>query len=623
MNNTKSKRMEILNRLIFYYYIDIQNSPIHDETVHIKEDLLIAPEDEEDEEDEFLDPSAHVHQDNEIDENDDDDEEEEDPQSTFPRNRTRTNSMIPSKPLDSLIPICSSSGLYFPSSPAMELLWKYDDGLTPGGEKDPHILPVSCRICREDLHEVNYDTAAVEPEEGIMGITTATTTTTTTTTQRRTVHQNTWNLPDESDVHFHDLQNLVLNHPYAENPLLAPCKCSGSIAFVHYLCVEQWRCRSDHPDVRNGLCCETCQHPYSLPPPPSRPSPHGGGDDDFLQAIPPHVIQALRRPHFFWRVGAAIIRRKWLRLIAPVLVSPVVSLYCRARRMLKKRGVSRRRWACSLCRRRARWKCVRCLRSYYCSRQCQNVSWHIVHKHVCYKPVRFWWSVVLYGAATFFAFPGILKHPVVYDWGLSMLTFSFIVMAIVGGGCAVVVKRLLKVDIRGRGLELLVVMSTLWLARVSWGIVWAYFGDNSMCRGYSTHVFQWTDRKISVFYPAVMMLRFFLFRPGKIVINFVDKMLMNSTPFIRQVLCVEANTCELLADAPSCDLQQRTCLRTTNAVNPDFYRSEYTGGAKCAADMDTVLFFWFLAAFVVMAGLFANRRERQRRLQARERLHND
>lgn len=52
---------------------------------------------------------------------------------------------------------------------------------------------------------------------------------------------------------------------------------------------------------------------------------------------------------------------------------------------------------------------MRCLRSYYCSRQCQNVSWHIVHKHVCYKPARFWWSVVVYSVGGVLAVPGVLK----------------------------------------------------------------------------------------------------------------------------------------------------------------------------------------------------------------------
>lgn len=224
---------------------------------------------------------------------------------------------------------------------------------------------------------------------------------------------------DNNNIHIPPITRF---HPSADNPLLAPCKCTGSMAFVHYLCVEQWRCRSRHPGAKNGLNCETCGSEYTLPPPPSRPNrnPAGGveggmmvGDDDWLDAMPPHVLAALRRPHPWWQLGAAVVRRRWLRPIVPVLASPIVALYCKARRTLKKRGVSRRRWACSLCRRRARWKCVRCLRSYYCSRQCQNVSWHIVHKHVCYKPARFWSSVVVYTLGTLMFVPGIIKVSVI------------------------------------------------------------------------------------------------------------------------------------------------------------------------------------------------------------------
>jgi len=261
----------------------------------------------------------------------------------------------------------ASSGLCYPTTDKMQLLVQYDDGVasdinleTPGGilgaaasSSNGELQPVFCRICREGIHDVLAEPAA----EG--------------TSSGRT--------NDES----------FRNHPTVGNPLLSPCECAGSMAFVHYLCVEQWRCRSRHPGAAGGLACETCGGTYALPPPPPRnveTGVHPGGERDWLDAMPPHVLAALRRPHPWWRVGAAVVRKPWLRPIAPVIVSPVVSLYCRARRMLKKRGVSRRRWACSLCRRRARWKCVRCLRSYYCSRQCQNVSWHIVHKHVCYKP---------------------------------------------------------------------------------------------------------------------------------------------------------------------------------------------------------------------------------------------
>ena len=279
-----------------------------------------------------------------------------------------------------------------------------------------------------------------------------------------------------------------------QNPMLKPCECSGSMAFVHYLCIEQWRCRSRHPNALNGLNCETCNKPYSLPPPTERrPTHHMQGmivqdangqlifpnnmidNNDWLDAMPPHVMQALRQPHIWWQIGAYMVRKRYLRPFVPVIMSPIVALYCRARRLLKKRGVARRRWACSLCRRRARWKCVRCLRSYYCSRQCQNVSWHIIHKHVCYKPSRFWSSIVFYGLLTLFLLPGIVRDPLMYDIIVCIIPLSFVIMGILGGGIATVVKKGVGLDVRGRAMELLVVLATIWLSMITWGLVQAFF----------------------------------------------------------------------------------------------------------------------------------------------------
>lgn len=142
----------------------------------------------------------------------------------------------------------------------------------------------------------------------------------------------------------------------------------------------------------SGTACETCRVEYTLPP-PTRLQPDNADNANneglgWINAMPAHVLGALRNPPITWAMLSAIVRRRSLRFVAPIILSPILSSYCKLRRMLKKRGVSRRRWACSLCRRRARWKCVRCLRSYYCSRECQNVDWHLQHKHLCFKPQR-------------------------------------------------------------------------------------------------------------------------------------------------------------------------------------------------------------------------------------------
>ena len=76
------------------------------------------------------------------------------------------------------------------------------------------------------------------------------------------------------------------------------------MAFVHYLCVEQWCCRSRHTRAWDGLNCETCVAEYALPPQPSRRNlmwemrgPGTGGlggnlmvKDDWLDARPLHVL---------------------------------------------------------------------------------------------------------------------------------------------------------------------------------------------------------------------------------------------------------------------------------------------------------------------------------------------
>lgn len=414
---------------------------------------------------------------------------------------------------------CSETGLSFPNTKTLQLLPYYDDGLglhwnkskplpspsnsatdTPAdddaliadgtetdvddvGEAPPifGIEPVFCRICREGLHDVEW-----EPPQRVPAADPQDTTT--------TVEPAPWQYSLDVDK----LQQITSLHPAVENPLISPCRCSGSIKFVHYLCIEQWRIRSRHPDASGGTHCETCKSPYSLPPPPPTRSVgnnnnilrndafeinnNGVNDAAWLDAMPQHVLVALREPHIWWQLGIAIVRRPLLRPLFPILSSPIVSLYCRARRSLKKRGVSRRRWSCSLCRRRARWKCVRCLRSYYCSRQCQNVSWHILHKHVCYKSSRFWSSSIFYLSLLVGTCKGFRTWPLIYTLGVfSCILPSFTASGVIGGSFASAAKRLFKLDARGRYLELTVVLCSLRVSWLMWRLQWAFFGYPQYC----------------------------------------------------------------------------------------------------------------------------------------------
>jgi len=633
---------------------------------------------------------------------------------------------------------CVRTGLPFGSSPSMKLMPLYDDGLqdllppiaTIATKQQRHEVldfsnrePVLCRICREGLHEDADDEQPTPAAEGEDGENNNDNNNNNRNQERsrarrsrlssRRVTSNVSSDGAQSDndnngspgptTASSDLSRspavtceIISNtgpvepppiyapNPHAlENPLLAPCNCTGSMAFVHYLCVEQWRCRSRHPAAQNGLACETCGGLYSLPPPASRPAPqnanHEAPDQDWLDAMPPHVIQALRQPHLLWQLGAAVVRRRWLRPLAPILVSPLVALYCRARRLLKKRGVARRRWACSLCRRRARWKCVRCLRSYYCSRQCQNVSWHIVHKHVCYKPIRTFWSVIVYGCLLLWAVPGILRDPLMYDLGLLIAPGSFLVIGVLAGGIATAFKKTAHIDLRGRTLEFTVLVGTLWLSAISWGLVQGFFGQSQACVGsLGRRQMIVTNADISqpvetgapagyfvnplssitgnhdgadieshsgaLFLHVLWWLRTTILVPAKSYYLFWDRWAAHSLPWIHSLICVahdgDSNSTASFSDE---EQQQKGCFEYLPHANADFFISKVletptapavsmdsnstllstdliVGPSKCAADLLLVTWLYFLAAVAyVGSALYKYQERRHRRLVQNQR----
>lgn len=205
----------------------------------------------------------------------------------------------------------------------------------------PPKLSVSCRICRDGLHDVEDVGVVREREDSVSDLATTTTAapaTPTTVAEMVTADLGPTATPTKSP-------SGSITHPYHSNPLLSPCECTGSMAFVHLFCIEVWRTRSRHPQANNGANCETCCSPYFLPPPAARPVSENN-DPDNLMGMPPHVIAALRNPPWLWSVLQFLLQTKFVRQLTPLLLSPLLSLYCRSRRCLKKRGVSRRRWAC-------------------------------------------------------------------------------------------------------------------------------------------------------------------------------------------------------------------------------------------------------------------------------------
>ena len=546
--------------------------------------------------------------------------------------------------------MCRRTGLALQSSDALKLLAMYDDGVVPSTILPPFPTEqVFCRICREGLHDdADEEQPAVAQDDDPASANNRSRSRSNDASHHQQ-HHNPRDSPEDDDepVAVDPLQQPqqrqlqrtkgpVLPHPLyfpntdaLQNPMLAPCECAGSMAFVHYLCVEQWRCRSRHPEAANGINCETCGTAYSLPPPSERPQPVPN-QEDWLEAMPPHVLHALRNPHLWWQLGSAVVRNRWSRPLAPVLLSPAVALYCRARRLLKKRGVARRRWACSLCRRRARWKCVRCLRSYYCSRHCQNVSWHIIHKHVCYKPVRFWWSVVVYGVLTLLLFPGILRDPLMYDIGFCLIPASFVIMGVLGGGAATLLKRVAGVDVRGRLMEFAVVAYTLWLSVVSWGLVKGFFGNANACYG-TVGWYPVTATELASTYGVLRALRWLLLEPAQTVYLALDRFFLLRTPSLMQaVLCTKPAALLSSMRLDGIGVVNNTGISTTMAAgsatltensgcfehlphaHADFMLQEH-GGAKCAADLLLVTFLYAAAALVFVGSTLYKQHERHRR----------
>lgn len=516
-------------------------------------------------------------------------------------NNEDSASTLSAEPFKLTSSFCLRTRLPFPSSRYIKCLGIYDDGLSPAVSSYP--LPsesIFCRICREGLHDdVDDDQPSPATETDLPSTCTLIPIE---TNNGRDDDEESTNTSVEGVVSTGPVlphPKYVANKNASENPLISPCECSGSMAFVHYLCVEQWRCRSRHPKARRGLNCETCGGLYALPPPSARPV----DNEDWLEAMPPHVIEALRQPHIWWQIGAAIVRRRWLRPIAPVIMSPIVALYCRARRLLKKKGVARRRWACSLCRRRARWKCVRCLRSYYCSRQCQNVSWHIVHKHVCYKPSRWACSVIVYGILSFLFFPGILRDPLLYDIGVGFIPLSFYIMAILGGGIATALKKCAGTDIRGRSFEVIVMFLTAYLLVVLWGLLGAFFGNASSCYG----IFGSLDlSKNQYMYHILKNLQDMFLEPVKYWFLMWDRAASNSGAWLRKVMCMPR--------------QEVGCFEHIHKANSDFLFDEANGG-HCSKDIMVVFTLLQFTALVAAANQYWKCRERGRRRQPR--LHQD
>jgi hypothetical protein len=192
----------------------------------------------------------------------------------------------------------------------------------------------------------------------------------------------------------------------------------------------------------------------------------------------------------------------------------------------------------------------------------------------------------------------LLQEPLVYDLGLALLPLSFFVMGVIGGGMATFAKKCVGVDLRGRWLELTVVLQTLWLAMLTWGLVWAFFGQPEACWGWVGTLSLGKDMGISRWFHSV-------FRPFQAWFLLMDRI---PHRFASSVLCT------------STDEERDVCYDAVSLANPGFFLHE-EGGEKCAADLMSVMFIYALAVVTLFWGDLVKRRERDRRAQVAGHAH--
>ncbi len=179
----------------------------------------------------------------------------------------------------------------------------------------------------------------------------------------------------------------------------------------------------------------------------------------------------------------------------------------------------------------------------------------------------------------------------VYDAMVTVLPINFIALGIVGGGIASCIKRSLGIDIRGRILEIIVVVMTLLLTLISSGLVRGYFGDASQCWGaLSSLLSRSTERRIGPFHlPLLNILLIDIPLRGVQKWYLKWDFVLSKFGFVsRRFICAstpDGNT----------DYIAVGCSPSTHSINPQFYLED-----KCSADMSLVVNVWIAAIGVLL-----------------------
>ena len=169
-------------------------------------------------------------------------------------------------------------------------------------------------------------------------------------------------------------------------------------------------------------------------------------------------------------------------------------------------------------------------------------------------------------------------------------------MGNIAGGFASTLKRSGGIDIRGRVLEIFVILCTLFLTGVTTGIVRGYFGDSSQCwgvfassssalmesRGQTTPLLFANGNNYSKLLAAV-------FQYAQSYYQKWDFLCSRAGLISRNFLCTPT-------DDGNTDYATIGCSPPVRSINPQFYLEE----ENCRADIEMMSTVWVMACTVLL-----------------------
>ena len=190
-----------------------------------------------------------------------------------------------------------------------------------------------------------------------------------------------------------------------------------------------------------------------------------------------------------------------------------------------------------------------------------------------------------------------------YQIGLALVPLSFVIMGILGGGAATLLKKLAAVDLRGRRMELVVVLATVWLTLLSWGLLRAFFGNSSACYGVAGK-YSVSAEDLSSTY-LLRFLHWSVFSPSEFVFRSLDSKIAGALNWTGM-----------------CTVKEGTgCLEHLGNSNASFFLRDTPHNEQCAADLLLVSSLYIAAVCSFVGSTALKHHERQQR--RRRHLHHE